>query len=357
MSHNQLVRILKSSRNIKQISSIVTRHPREIIVENPIVNFAAIFATIGSLLFSVYFPPGVVGVFLLSLAIVAIGIVTETGKYIIYTQKSLPIPIVINIANSAPELDALNSLFALIQQEPDFSNYQKNLARYLRIDASDLVFKFEGDIFDTDKLKDFLKIVRHDLGKIKEKIPQNSQICLVYIGPASVAFLIGSMLAREGLRIFQRDQTNNSYQCVLEVRDRLLKEKISQFEKFELTDRRSTPRSEKITVAIDTSSHKTNINVPSIQTYGDIICMQNKSSNTILFEEDWLQYCREIFHVLNQEQQQYQEIKLVYSIPISLAIGVGMAVQHFWNIQLTNYDPKTGEYRDLIKMNEVTYHY
>jgi len=43
------------------------------------------------------------------------------------------------------------------------------------------------------------------------------------------------------------------------------------------------------------------------------------------------------------------------SMPVSLAIAVGMTTQHFWNIQLTNYDGKTGTYQDLIKMNEITY--
>jgi SMODS-associated and fused to various effectors sensor domain len=357
MSKNPLTRISQSRTNIKQIVSIIRRHPREIIVENTIVNFAAIVAGIGSLVFSVTFPTGVIGVFLLSLAIVAIGTVTEAQKYFIYTQESLPIPIVINIANPANELDALNSLFTIIQQEPPFSNYQKNIHKYLGISSDDLVYKFGGDIFDTERLKDFLKITKHDLGKIKQKTPQNSQFHLVYIGPASVAFLVGSMLGREGLKIFQRNQEDNSYKCIAETRDRLLKEEITSFDKFkfELIKQREELISENITVAIDTASHRLNINDPAIQNYGDIGSLENKNGNTILFEEDWLQYCREIFHVLNEQQQGYKEIKLIYSMPVSLAITVGMAVQHFWNIQLTNYDPQTGTYRNLIKMNEVIF--
>ncbi|MFB2875676.1 SAVED domain-containing protein [Floridanema aerugineum] len=67
------------------------------------------------------------------------------------------------------------------------------------------------------------------------------------------------------------------------------------------------------------------------------------------------QYCREIFKVLHEAQQHYTEIKLVYSMPVSLAIAVGMTIQHFWNVKLTNYDPKTETYADLIKMNEIIY--
>jgi predicted DNA binding CopG/RHH family protein len=356
MPQIQLIRSLTSPSTLKEIISTTLAHPREILFENPLVNFAAIVATIGSLLFAAYAPSGVFVIFFLSLLIVCIGLVTEAQRYKIYTQKSLPIPIVINIANPANELDALNSLFSVIEQNPQFSNYQKNLQKYLNINQSDLVYKFAGDIFETKKLKDFLKITKHDLEKVKQKTPQNSIFYLAYIGPISVGILVGSMLAREGMIIFQRDQETNSYQGVLEVRDRLLKEKTT-FEKFKLTEQRSDPFKKKVTVAIDTASHKIKIADPTIQNYGDIVLLENQNSNTILFQEDWQQYCREIFQILNQEQQQYEEIRLVYSMPVSLAIAMGMAIQHFWNIQLTNYDSQTGTYRDLMKINEIIYYF
>jgi hypothetical protein len=360
MSGDRSTRFPKSNGNLAQIIiSTIRQHPREIIIENTVVNFAAIVGGIGSLIFTgLNVPAGAIGIFVLSLAIVVFGVIAEAKKYIIYTQDSLPIPIVINIANPANGLDALNSLFRIIEQESDrLSNYQKNIHKYLGIATTDLVYKFEGDIFDTEKLKDFLKIIKHDLEKVKQKTPQNSQFYLVYIGPISVAFLIGAMLPREGLKIFQRDQQTNSYRSITEVRDRLLKEKIAEFENFQLTTMCSDPPSTNVTIAIDTASHKIKLNDPEIQSYGDIISLENKHSNTISFDEDWLQYCREIFHTLNEAQQQYQEIKLVYSMPIGLAIAVGMTIQNFWNIQLTNYDGQTGQYLDLIKMNDIKYYY
>ncbi|MCU0543422.1 MAG: SAVED domain-containing protein [Oscillatoriaceae cyanobacterium Prado104] len=338
-------------RNIKGIAAIALSNPRETAIETPWTALAGFVAGIAPLLFSSYNAI----IFGAVIAIFLIGIAIEAKKYQIYTENALPIPVVINIANSANSADALNSLFNLIQSRPQYRNYRENINKYLSITESDLVYKYEGDIFDRDRLEDFLKITKHDLERVKRKTPQNSIFYLVYIGPISVAFLIGSMLAREGMLLFQRTQNNNSYQCVMEVKDRSLKEDTPHFEKFDVTYQCSEPPQKNVTIAIDAAAHRIRLNDPSIASYGDIIILQHKTDRAIGYEEDWTQYCREIFKVLNQAQQEYAEIKLVYSMPVSLAIAVGMTAQHFWNILLTNYDGKTGSYQDLIKMNEIIY--
>lgn len=342
-------------RQIKEIVAIALANPREIVIENPYTAFAGSFGTIASLWSTAYNPSGVWTIFTISLIIFLAGIVVEGNKYKIYKEEALPIPVVINIANAANSLDALNSLFNLIQAKREYRNYRKNIEQYLGITEGDLVYKYEGDIFDTEHLKEFLKITRHDLERVKRKTPQNSIFYLVYIGPISVGFLVGSMLGREGMLLFQRTQDKNTYECVMEVKDRNLKEDAPIFEKFDVIYQNIDSGKDRVTIAIDAAAHKVKLSDPSISSYGDIIVLQSKTGNTIGYEEDWTQYCREIFNVLNKAQQNYQEIRLVYSMPVNLAVAVGMATQHFWNILLTNYEGKTGEYKDLIKMNEVTY--
>ncbi|SKB13808.1 conserved membrane hypothetical protein [Planktothrix sp. PCC 11201] len=340
-------------QDVKDLVTIAFSNPREVIIENPYTAFAGSFGTIASLWFAAYNPSGVWIIFIIALIIFIPGLFIEANKYKIYTQDALPIPIVINIANQANSLDALNSLFTVIEKDRRYRKYQEKIKKYLGILNEDLVFKYDGDIFDQKRLKLFLKIVRHDLEQVKRRTPQNSILYLAYIGPISVSFLIGSMLSREGMILFQRDQSNNSYQAVMEVRDRTLKENIQGFEKLEVNYLCSNPPQPKVTIAIDTASHKIKLNDPSIQGYGDLITLDNQTSNTIDYQEDWTQYCREIFQVLNDAQQDYQEIRLVYSMPVTLAIAVGMTTQNFWNIVLTNYDGKTGTYQDLIRMNDM----
>ncbi len=338
-------------QTVRETVAIVFANPREIAIETPWMAAVGFVGGIAPLLFSNYNSI----IFGIAIAIWIIGIFIEAKKYKIYTEDALPIPIVINIANSANSLDALNSLFNLIQTRTQYRNYRKNIDKYLGITESDLVYKYDGDIFDTDRLKDFLKITKHDLERLKRKTPQNSIFHLVYIGPISVTFLIGSMLGREGMQLFQRTQDGNGYECVMEVKDRDLKEDTPDFEKFAVSYQCSEPRQPNVTIAIDAGAHKLKLKSPSITDYGDLIILDKKTGNTIGYEEDWAQYCREIFKVLNQAQQDYAEIKLVYAMPVTLALAVGMTTQHFWNILLTNYNSQTGSYQDLIKMNDVIY--
>lgn len=136
---------------------------------------------------------------------------------------------------------------------------------------------------------------------------------------------------------------------MVEISDRKLKEDIKEYEKFErvVTEKGQ----DRVTIAIDVSSHKINLNDQSIENYGDLIYLESKGSGTIEKNEDWLQYFREIFKTVNIAQQKnYQEIKLVYSMPITLGILVGMAVQQYWPILLTQYGNST--YRNLINLQE-----
>jgi hypothetical protein len=346
-------------QEVKGIVAIAWANPREIVIENPYTAFAGSFGTIASLWFAAYNPSGVGVIFIISLIMFLVGIAIEANKYKIYTEDALPIPVVINITPSrVNSVDALNSLFNvnLIQAKPEYRNYRKNIEKYLGITEADLVHEYKKDIFDLDYLKTFLITTQYHLEqRVKPKTPQNSIFYLVYIGPISVAFLVGSMFGREGMLLFQRSQDHNSYQCVMEVKDRKLKEDTPEFEKFNITYQKGESRQTKVTIAIDAAAHKIKLNDPNITNYGDIIHLQNKTGNSISFEEDWTQYCREIFKVLNEAQQEYEEIKLVYSMPVNLGVAVGMTTQHFWPILLTNYDEKTGRYKDLIKMNEITY--
>lgn len=87
---------------------------------------------------------------------------------------------------------------------------------------------------------------------------------------------------------------------MVEISDRKLKEDIKEYEKFErvVTEKGQ----DRVTIAIDVSSHKINLNDQSIENYGDLIYLESKGSGTIEKNEDWLQYFREIFKTVNIAQ-------------------------------------------------------
>jgi hypothetical protein len=328
------------------------QEPYKIIVENPYTAAALLVATIGGP-FAGLFPASLVVLWGASILIIVYGIWIEAQKHIAYEKGSIALPIVFNIANPASSENALNSLFNIVEKSSSHRNHKENLHKYLGIVEADLIFAYGGDIYNQEMLKDFLKVARHDLEKVKLKAPRDTTLHLAYIGPISVAVLVGAMLGTEGITIYQYNRSTKSYEVAIEIEDRALKDDTAVFEKFEV-ERRSTSKP-KVSIAVDAAAHKVKPNDPSIESYGDFIHLKNKTGKNIGTDEDWLQYSREIFKVLNEAQRQYDEIRLMYSMPNALGIVLGMAIQNYWNIRLTNYDSATYTYRDLIKTNEIRY--
>ncbi|MGI0488924.1 SAVED domain-containing protein [Pantanalinema rosaneae CENA516] len=340
---------------VRQVKTAIAElvHDPVAILSNPFTGTAGIIGAIGGLVAD-QLGAGYGVVLAVVLLFIGLGIWSEARKSSIYKHAAIPLPIVINVSNPANSDNALNALFNLIEQDRRFRNYRRNLAQYLQISPSDLIFNYRGDIYETERLKDFLKITRYDLEKLKTKTPRNTVINLAYIGPASVGILIGTVFSLDSARIFQYSKTSDSYYPVVEIRDRTLKEDVAAFEKFEV--KFPPKRQPNVTVAIDVSSHKISSGDSSIEAYGDLIYMKSQSIGTIELHEDWMQYSREIFKVLNLAQQSYEEIRLVYSMPVALAIILGIALQNYWNIMLTQYDSSNHTYRDLMKLNALQFH-
>ena len=325
------------------------------VLSNPYTAWTSVLAMFGALLADLY-GQGYGLVLGLAAVIFLYGIWDELRKTDIYQHAAIPLPVVINIANPASSQNALSALFHIIENNHRYQNHRQNLAQYLTIEASDLVFDYPGDIHNLEMLKDFLKITRHSLEQLKGKTPKNTTLYLAYIGPASVGILVGTMLGTDSVKIFQYNKSSDSYYETIHIQDRRLKEPVERFDKFQITwpEAQTHPR---LTVAIDVASHKIKLNEPSIQTYGDLVYMASTANGTIQFTEDWMQYCREMFSVLNLSQQVYDEIRLVYSMPVALAVALGSALQNYWKIRLTNYDSSSGTYRDLMLMNDLRYYF
>jgi hypothetical protein len=344
-----------SGQILRQVKGMIVElvHDPQAILNSPLNGIAGIIGAIGGLLAD-QIGAGYGVVLVVVLGLFLLGIWSEARKKSLYTHAAIPLPIVINVSNPANSENALNALFNLIEQDRSFRNHRHNLAQYLKILPADLIFNYHGDIHQPERLKDFLKITRYNLEKLKQQTPKNTVIHLVYIGPASVAILVGTALSLDSIQVYQYSKTSESYYPVVEICDRTLKEHINTFEKFEVVHPAKTQTT--VTVAIDVASHKIRTQDPTILNYGDLIYMKSRSTGTIEFNEDWMQYSREIFHVLNLAQQEYGEIRLIYSMPVALGIVLGIALQNYWNILLTNYDSPSNTYRDLIKLNQIQYY-
>jgi len=331
----------------------------EVLVENRWIQLATtVFAVISPLGVVL----GYVWIFWTGLGLFIAGlfyaVIQEYHILKIYRRDFVPVPVVINISNPADSKNALNSVFSLIEND-DKNQYRyrhkENLEKIFHIKEDDLIFEFKGSIENKENLIDFLKIVRHDIGKLESKIPAKDEFYLIYIGPVSVAVLVGAIFATSAVMILQYDKSVNGYNKVHEIRDRSIKENVKSFEKLDLKRINTNKNDSKNAVlAIDISSHKIDLN--QLHDDGDIFYLKARNNNgTLSKDEDWGLYVKEIFKELNELQGKYEEVKLIYSMPVSIGLMLGVAIQNYWKIMLTQY--ADGSYKDLLRTNDIKYYF
>ena len=323
----------------------------EKVISNRYVNIATLLAVPAAFLADVFGTPISYGIaFIIVIGLFVWGIRDELRKSKLYSTKTVHLPIVFNIANSASSKSALNAIFDILSSE--YPNHKENLEKYLNIVESDLIFEYKGDIYNEEMFIDFLKISKHDINQLQNKILKDTHFHIVYIGPIANAIAIGTILATEGITLYQYNKSTDRYTISVEINDRSYKESVKEFRIMERQIIGNLIDSD-ITVAIELASHSIAIN----RLDEPIVYLKSKLGATITKSEDFIEANREIYTVINELQQSSNNhIRLVYSMPTTIAILVGMSIQTYWDIELTQYD--RGEYKRLISsLNKIRYYF
>ncbi len=274
----------------------------------------------------------------------------ERNKQKLYNKPNIPIPVVFNISNPSDSKSALGSLFETLEQE--YPKHEENLKKYFNITSEDLIFKYDGDIFDEARFTDFLKIAKHDIKRLEARTPKNVHFHMVYIGPIANAILVGTMLGTEGVTLYQYNKSTDSYTVALNIDSRAYKEHIQELHilrKHEIGDVKGSPE---VTVAIDLASHK----IALEKLTKPIIHLESTVGATLHTPEEFIQANQEIYSVINNLQQHAPHITLAYSMPTTIGILLGMSIQNYWDITLTQYSD--GEYKPVIQhLNKIKYYF
>ena len=317
------------------------------IISNTYTQIALVLAAFGGLI-SDQIGSGYSIVIVASFALIAYSLYDEYKKKKIYSNPNIPIPIVFNISNPANSKSVLNALFEILNK--NYPNHKENLKKFFTLIEDDLIFKYDGNIFDEKRFIDFLKISKHDIKKLEAQTPQNIHFHIVYIGPIANAIMIGTMLGTEGVTLYQYNKSSDSYNISLQINGREYKEHVKEFKiiKKEIIGEIK----ESVTVAIDLASHK--VALGKLQK--PIVHLESTIGATIHKPEDFIRANQEIYAVINELQQTCSHIKLVYSMPTTVAIMLGMSVQNYWNIEVTQFSD--GEYKSVVKhLNEIKYYF
>ena len=317
------------------------------ILSNIYTQVALVIAAFGGLI-SDQIGGGYSAVIMVALAIIAYATFDEYKKKKSYSQKNIPIPVVFNISNPADSKTALNALFGIL--EHSYPNHKEHLKKYFNIIEDDLIFKYDGDIFDEKRFIDFLKITKHDIKKLETKTPQNMHLHIVYIGPIANAIMIGTTLSTEGITLYQYNKSTDNYTISLEINSREYKEHVKEFKIIE--KKIIGELQDSVTVAIDLASHKIALG----KLKSPIVHLQSTMGATLKEPQDFIRANQEIYAVINELQQNYSHLILVYSMPTTVALMLGMSVQNYWSIELTHF--QDGAYKPIINtLNSIQYYF
>ncbi len=317
------------------------------IFSNIYTQIALVFAALGGLI-SDQFGGGYFAVIIMALAVLSYAVYDEYKKQKLYSKKNISIPLVFNISNPANSKTALDALFEILDKE--YPSHKKNLKKYFNIIENDLIFKYDGDIFDEKRFIDFLKITKHDIKKLEAQIPQNIHFHIVYIGPIANAILIGTMLGTEGVTLYQYNKSSDSYTISLKIDGREYKEHVKEFKI--ITKKTIGEVKECVTIAIDLASHKVALG----KLEEPIVHLESTIGATIKNPKDFIRANQEIYSVINSLQQTCSHIKLVYSMPTTVALLLGMSVQNYWDIEVTQFSD--GEYKRVVgHLDEIKYYF
>ena len=248
----------------------------------------------------------------------------------------------------------MKNLLKQIEKDYSFDNYAEDLKKYFSIDIDTLTFEYKGDIYDFNHLMNFTWIIKYKLNEIEQQLEGKVKFHIAYYKRPSVGFLIGTLFRTEGIVIYQNNDYEDTFEKVANINSRRYKEKIGNFTKYKVIENIKSKNESNILVVINSASHKVNLRAKSLKKYKNIITVNLIENGTIPYESDWTIYANEIYNILNDLQTRYTNITIAHSMPEAIAVILGMGLENYWNIHITQY--VDNDYKNVFTMNKVKYY-
>lgn len=336
-------------------------------IENVLVNKYGIYATttagFGGLLADAFFGKyGFIISFSLAILILLYGFRKESGIRKLYKGETIPIPIVIRIDDNTPIKTLLSSIVAEIEQEQlKFQGLLKKLEKYFNISSSMLTFKYEGDIYDNERLVSFLQIVRYELNDIQDRLENKAEFHILYLRRPAIGIVLGGMFRTDGIVVYQNNDYQNKIDKVATICSRKYKEQLKKYKHFIESKDFKNKENKKLLIVIQISSHTISINNQSFKAFQNILFIKSKGNGTISVDKEsvkkeiWVEHAQEIYNMINKVKADFDEITIAHSMPEAIAVILGMGLENYWNINVFQYDD--GGYKTVINLKKIKYYF
>jgi len=282
-----------------------------------------------------------------------IGIYDESEKQKRFQDSIIYIPIVIKVDDGPNVKYVMKNLIKEIEKEYELENYRDNLQKYLGINLDDFIYEYNGSVYDFDRLMSFVRIVKYDINKLEKKLDGRAKYHLAYYKRPGIGFILGTIFRTEGLVVYQNNDFENLFYKVADINSRSYKERVKEFQKYDVEKYIQNENTQDLLIVINSASHLVNIKTSLLQEYENKIVITLKENGTIPYESDWTEYASEIYTLINQAQTNFSHIFIAHAMPESLAVILGMGLENYWNVDISQYD--NGEYRYLFTMNQINF--
>lgn len=282
------------------------------------------------------------------------GFIDEVKKAKRYKNEIINFPIVIKVDDGPNEIYAMNNLIQNIEKEYGFSNYADEISQHFKIDIMSFVFKYNGDIYDFEKLLAFARVIKYKINEVEKCLDGRVKFHVVYYRRPSVGFLLGTLFRTEGIVVYQNNDFKNRFEKVSDISTRAYKERVDSFECYKFTEDFLDEESSDVLVVVNSASHTVNTNAASLKKYKNVVKINFKTDTSIPYDSDWSLYSAEIYSVINTLQTKYTKIVVAHSMPEALSIILGMAMENYWNCEITQYDAQ--DYKLMYNMKNISFY-
>ena len=87
---------------------------------------------------------------------------------------------------------------------------------------------------------------------------------------------------------------------------------------------------------------------------GDLFFIEHREHvGALPMDSNWTEIVAEINSAIADIHKEYSEIHIVMSVPVVVAFALGMALGHYWNINLYQFDNVKGKYVNVVNLKEI----
>lgn len=280
---------------------------------------------------------------------------------LLFADKPIPLVFAVNVPRQEG-IRAMAMLHECIRVLTGFDAFSK-VERYFNVHYEDMLAHRADPLpSDPKAWEDFLDDSQHEVRQFLQHVPGGRVYHVAVRGPSTLALGLGAVLGTRN-PVVGYHYDGAAYQPVLNlstdtrrIKTSLPSGEPSQFIRVQYPE----VLSEDTAVVLDMAGH---VATGDVRAY---LARQEPSksfclvvvSNTYggnLTDEDWTPVVQELFQVFNvlQRDANVRRIHLFHSMPIPLALGLGMALGTFVPVTVYNWEKAEGTYFPVLRLNEL----